>query len=97
MCQPLIENTNSFIHEHFVDISKSEEFLSLAKNDIINIIERNELNVASEEQVFHAGKKLQFKYVRLKLLLLCLESHVCRAIVIILSGCIYGGISHVSF
>ncbi|CAK8680750.1 kelch-like protein 18 [Clavelina lepadiformis] len=55
MCAPLVERANSYLHQHFVEVSKSEEFLQLPKENVINILSQNELNVKSEEQVFYAA------------------------------------------
>nr|CAB3259663.1 kelch-like protein 18 [Phallusia mammillata] len=55
MCMPLVEKANSYLHQHFVEVSKSEEFLLHTKESVINILSRNELHVKSEEQVFYAA------------------------------------------
>lgn len=51
MCAVLYESANSFIHQHFVEVSMSEEFLALAFEDVLELVSREELNVKSEEQV----------------------------------------------
>uniref|UniRef100_T1IKW7 Kelch-like protein diablo n=1 Tax=Strigamia maritima TaxID=126957 RepID=T1IKW7_STRMM len=51
-CLSLVQEANKYIQKHFVDVSKSEEFLSLQFKDIKDIIDRDELFVVSEEQVF---------------------------------------------
>ena len=55
MCTPLVEKANSYLHQHFVEVSKSEEFLQLPQDAVVNILSRNELHVKSEEQVFYAS------------------------------------------
>eukprot|EP00061_Rhincodon_typus_P016049 g44056.t1 len=43
-----------FIHQHFVEVSMSEEFLVLPFEEVFELVARDELNVKSEEQVFEA-------------------------------------------
>lgn len=54
MCAVLYDAANSFIHQHFVDVSMSEEFLALPLEDVLELVSRDELNVQSEEQVCRA-------------------------------------------
>uniref|UniRef100_A0A8D2PVP9 Kelch like family member 18 n=1 Tax=Zosterops lateralis melanops TaxID=1220523 RepID=A0A8D2PVP9_ZOSLA len=51
MCTVLYDAANSFIHQHFVEVSMSEEFLALPFEDVLELVSRDELNVKSEEQV----------------------------------------------
>lgn len=51
MCTNLVEATNGFLQKHFKDVMNTEEFLSLSKSDIMEIISQDELNVSTEEQV----------------------------------------------
>lgn len=51
MCALLYDAANSFIHQHFVEVSMSEEFLALPLEDVLELVSRDELNVKSEEQV----------------------------------------------
>ena len=51
MCLYLVEAANKYIHKHFVEVSKSDEFLNLSKKDVLDILDRDELYVTSEEQV----------------------------------------------
>ncbi|XP_013777569.1 kelch-like protein 18 [Limulus polyphemus] len=53
-CALLVEASNRFIQKHFVEVCSSEEFMSLHFQDLYEIIGRDELYVASEEQVFEA-------------------------------------------
>ncbi|XP_011373627.1 kelch-like protein 18 isoform X1 [Pteropus medius] len=55
MCAVLYDAANSFIHQHFVEVSASEEFLALPLEDVLELVSRDELNVKSEEQVFEAA------------------------------------------
>uniref|UniRef100_UPI00398E7947 kelch-like protein 18 n=1 Tax=Pristiophorus japonicus TaxID=55135 RepID=UPI00398E7947 len=54
MCTVLYDSSNSFIHQHFVEVSMSEEFLALPFEEVLELVARDELNVKSEEQVFEA-------------------------------------------
>ncbi|XP_078008575.1 kelch-like protein 18 isoform X5 [Phascolarctos cinereus] len=51
MCAVLYDSANSFIHQHFVEVSMSEEFLALPFDDVLELVSRDELNVKSEEQL----------------------------------------------
>lgn len=51
MCSSLVDTCNKYVQKHFVDVSKSDEFLSLSKKEVLDIISLDELHVASEEQV----------------------------------------------
>lgn len=51
MCAVLYDAATSFIHQHFVEVSVSEEFLALPSEDVLELVSRDELNVRSEEQV----------------------------------------------
>ncbi|XP_010119911.1 PREDICTED: kelch-like protein 18, partial [Chlamydotis macqueenii] len=55
MCAVLYDAANSFIHQHFVEVSMSEEFLALPFEDVLELVSRDELNVKSEEEVFEAA------------------------------------------
>ncbi|XP_073533203.1 kelch-like protein 18 isoform X1 [Phyllobates terribilis] len=54
MCAVLYDAANRFIHEHFVEVSMSEEFLALSFDEVLELVSRDELNVKAEEQVFEA-------------------------------------------
>ncbi|XP_076455943.1 kelch-like protein 18 [Babylonia areolata] len=54
MCCNLVEATNKFIECNFRQVAATDDFLSLTKEDILDIISRDELNVCSEEEVFEA-------------------------------------------
>ncbi|KAG5841824.1 hypothetical protein ANANG_G00171060, partial [Anguilla anguilla] len=54
MCTTLYDAANSFVHQHFVEVSMSEEFLSLRSEEVLELVGCDELNVKAEEQVFEA-------------------------------------------
>ncbi|PVD35896.1 hypothetical protein C0Q70_02865 [Pomacea canaliculata] len=54
MCVSLVEATNKFIQFNFKQVSDTEEFYALGKQDVVEIISYDELNVNSEEEVFEA-------------------------------------------
>uniref|UniRef100_A0A8C5WRU6 Kelch like family member 18 n=1 Tax=Laticauda laticaudata TaxID=8630 RepID=A0A8C5WRU6_LATLA len=55
MCAVLYEAANSFVHQHFVEVSMSEEFLALPYDDVLELTSRDELHVKLEEQVYEAA------------------------------------------
>ncbi|KAM3822781.1 kelch-like protein 18 isoform 1-T1 [Vipera latastei] len=55
MCAVLYEAANTFVHQHFVEVSRQEEFLALPFEDVLELISRDELHVKVEEQVFEAA------------------------------------------
>uniref|UniRef100_A0A3Q2Q1L7 Kelch-like family member 18 n=1 Tax=Fundulus heteroclitus TaxID=8078 RepID=A0A3Q2Q1L7_FUNHE len=54
MCTTLYDSANTFLHQHFVDVSLSEEFLGLRAEEVLELVGCDELNVKAEEQVFEA-------------------------------------------
>ena len=53
-CPQLSDSCMRFIQKHFIDVSKSDEFLNqLTADQLASIIEQDDLNVRSEEQVIH--------------------------------------------
>ncbi|XP_076828860.1 kelch-like protein 18 isoform X1 [Brachyhypopomus gauderio] len=54
MCTTLYDAANSFVHQHFVEVSECEEFLSLRPEEVLELVGCDELNVKVEEQVFEA-------------------------------------------
>nr|XP_057924573.1 kelch-like protein 18 isoform X2 [Doryrhamphus excisus] len=54
MCTTLYDSANNFLHQHFVDVSLSEEFLTLKTEELLELVGCDELNVKTEEQVFEA-------------------------------------------
>lgn len=53
-CVSLVDAAYKYIQKHFVEISKSDEFLSLPFAEILDIVGRDELHVTNEEEVFEA-------------------------------------------
>lgn len=49
-CYGLVTDANRFIAQYFSDISLSDDFLNLSISEIIDIVNKDELQ-ASEEQV----------------------------------------------
>lgn len=54
MCKDLVEAANKFIQGHFKEVSLTGDFLGLAKEELMDIISSDELNICSEEEVFEA-------------------------------------------
>ncbi|KAH7717059.1 Protein KEL-3 a [Aphelenchoides avenae] len=50
-----VESADRYIYKHFVSVSKSDEFLKLSVDRVVEILSKDELHVDSEEQVFEAG------------------------------------------
>lgn len=55
MCTTLYDAANSFVHQHFVEVSMSEEFLTLRPEEVLELVGCDELNVQAEEQVRVSG------------------------------------------
>lgn len=53
-CSELEHAAYRFICQHFLDVIKCEEFLQLTKQGLINLIEQDEIQVRSEDQVFES-------------------------------------------
>jgi len=53
MCASLVEACNKYIQKFFVDVARSDEFLSMEQKDIVEVLSNDELHVSSEEQVLH--------------------------------------------
>ena len=51
MCGSLVEACNKFINKHFSEVIATDEFVALDKEEVLNILSRDELHVTSEEQV----------------------------------------------
>ncbi|TDH06419.1 hypothetical protein EPR50_G00132990 [Perca flavescens] len=54
MCTTLYDSASSFLHQHFLDVCVSEEFLSLRTDELLELVGCDELNIKAEEQVFEA-------------------------------------------
>ncbi|XP_019629977.1 PREDICTED: kelch-like protein 18 [Branchiostoma belcheri] len=55
MCHNLAEAANKYIQQNFIQVYKSEEFLSLPKAEVLQLLARDELNVKHEEEVYEAA------------------------------------------
>ncbi|GFO03142.1 kelch-like ech-associated protein 1 [Plakobranchus ocellatus] len=53
-CLELETKARRYIHEHFCDVAKHEEILDLSAEDMADIIQREDLNVNCESEVFSA-------------------------------------------
>ncbi|XP_032219161.2 kelch-like protein diablo [Nematostella vectensis] len=51
-CREMLKKVTSFIEENFVDATATEEFLSLPKEEVCQLLSDNDINVPSEEVVF---------------------------------------------
>ena len=54
MCTTLVEACNKYILKYFVEVARSDEFLSMEQKDTVEILSNDELHVSSEEQVLSA-------------------------------------------
>uniref|UniRef100_H2T9S7 Kelch-like family member 18 n=1 Tax=Takifugu rubripes TaxID=31033 RepID=H2T9S7_TAKRU len=54
MCTTLYDSANNFLHQHFVEVSVSEEFLGLRTEEVLELVGCDELNIKAEEQVLEA-------------------------------------------
>lgn len=53
-CLELQGVANDFVSENFVDVINNQEFLSLPSEELAKLLTRDDLNVPSEEMVFHS-------------------------------------------
>ena len=53
-CAELLQVSEKYIHEHFTDVVKSEEFLLLPHDSLASLLSSEDLNVDSEEDVYNA-------------------------------------------
>lgn len=53
-CTELLQVSEKYIHEHFMDVVKSEEFLLLPHEDLASLLSSEDLNVDFEEDVYNA-------------------------------------------
>lgn len=53
-CDTLVTASKKYIHRHFEEISRTEDFLALEFEEVRTIIEKDELNILGEECVFAA-------------------------------------------
>ncbi|XP_024877101.1 kelch-like protein 5 isoform X2 [Temnothorax curvispinosus] len=53
-CSELVEYAHTYTTKHFVEVTKNQEFLLLSANEVAKLLESEDLNVPSEETIFHA-------------------------------------------
>ncbi|XP_071652799.1 kelch-like protein 5 [Temnothorax longispinosus] len=53
-CSELVEYAHAYTTKHFMEVTKNEEFLLLSANEVAKLLESEDLNVPSEETIFHA-------------------------------------------
>ncbi|XP_016662058.1 kelch-like protein 17 isoform X2 [Acyrthosiphon pisum] len=51
-CTDLLSSSEAYIKQHFLEVIKSEDFLSLSSEDLVKFISSNDLAVPFEEKVF---------------------------------------------
>ena len=51
MCTDLVADCNTYIEQHFVETSRSDEFLLMTSEELEDLIKNDELHVCNEEQV----------------------------------------------
>lgn len=53
-CPNLLSTAKTYTNDHFMEVIKNQEFLLLPANDVANLLQSDDLDVASEESVFNA-------------------------------------------
>ncbi|XP_014235345.2 kelch-like protein 5 [Trichogramma pretiosum] len=53
-CSELLEAATSYTNDHFMEVIKNQEFLTLTVDDLASLLGSDDLNTSSEEHVFHA-------------------------------------------
>ncbi|KAL5460466.1 hypothetical protein EMCRGX_G033917 [Ephydatia muelleri] len=53
-CGQLLEKASSYFREHFTDAVKSEEFQGISGDELVSLVDSDDVNVRSEEDVFRA-------------------------------------------
>uniref|UniRef100_A0A670YNE0 Kelch like family member 17 n=1 Tax=Pseudonaja textilis TaxID=8673 RepID=A0A670YNE0_PSETE len=53
-CSDLLKSAHKYVLQHFVDVSKTEEFMLLPLKQVLDLISSDSLNVPSEEEVYRA-------------------------------------------
>ncbi|XP_071649281.1 kelch-like protein 5 [Temnothorax longispinosus] len=53
-CSELVEYAHAYTAKHFRKVTKNQEFLLLSANEVAKLLESEDLNVPSEETIFHA-------------------------------------------
>lgn len=85
MCHDLVLAVNRFINKNFLKIAQTQEFLDLGHDELAELLQRDELNVDCEEQVYEIlldwikhdeNARIDFLYDLLKLIRLPLVAPV---------------------
>uniref|UniRef100_A0A803WG36 Kelch like family member 17 n=1 Tax=Ficedula albicollis TaxID=59894 RepID=A0A803WG36_FICAL len=53
-CSDLLKSAHKYVLQHFVEVSKTEEFMLLSSCSVLDLISSDSLNVPSEEEVYRA-------------------------------------------
>lgn len=53
-CSELLKSAHKYVLQHFVEVSKTEEFMLLPLKQVLDLISSDNLNVPSEEEVYRA-------------------------------------------
>lgn len=53
-CAQLLEKSNDYTNEHFMEVIKNQEYLALSVEDVTLLLQSDDLNVSTEESVFDA-------------------------------------------
>lgn len=53
-CTHLLNVAHAYTTEHFMEVMRNQEFLMLSVNEVAKLFESDDLNVPSEETIFHA-------------------------------------------
>ncbi|XP_077258848.1 kelch-like protein 5 [Temnothorax americanus] len=53
-CSELVEYAHAYTTKHFMEVTKNQEFLLLSADEVAKLLESEDLNVPSEETIFHA-------------------------------------------
>lgn len=52
-CSDLLDHAHAYTTKHFMEVTKNQEFLLLSANEVAKLLESEDLNVPSEEIIFH--------------------------------------------
>lgn len=53
-CNTLLKLSSSYTFNHFIQVCKNQEFYQLTAEQLANLLKSDDLNVTSEQEVFHA-------------------------------------------
>ncbi|XP_012264129.2 kelch-like protein 5 [Athalia rosae] len=53
-CALLLSVAHAYTMDHFMEVIRNQEFLSLSANEVAKLLESEDVNVPSEETIFHA-------------------------------------------